>query len=174
MVLSAALCHDIPAYVTFSKGFSELTQVYHLSVPVTSLVSFIYTRNLQTEADKAAFFKRMEGSKLGMIVKLADRGNVVEGLYNVSVWKAQEYIHETKTYYMPLCVYGREKYPELEQPFGILLEKIRSLIDATEILVVRYVKTEMELTDKILRLKEDNARMRSFIRKRNEIKKIIT
>lgn len=168
IVLAAALCHDLKVYVPFPEKGMEMTTRYHMDPRIPEIMMLIYEGDCDSEEDLQAVFRRIRENKLALLVRLSDRGNIVEELYTVSIWKAHEQIHETRTYYIPMCIYAREHYPELDTPIGILHEKMRELIIAADIFFTRYVNREKELTDQILLLEEENARMRIQIRKKQE------
>lgn len=168
IAIAAALCHDLPAFVPEVRHTDVLFRTYGLSSRVVDLVDLIYTRDCVTEEDFDQLFERVSRDKLAMLVKLADRGNVVESLHDATIWRASEYIHETRSYYLPLCIHAREQYPELDRTLGILQEKLREIIEACAFFSERYMNTENELIMKILQLTEDNARMRIRIRKLQE------
>lgn len=164
ILLAAALCHDLPAYVPEIRHSNVLTERYGIAPEVTEVVERIYTRECRTDEDFERVFAATTESKLASLVKIADRGNVVEQLHDVSVWRAHEYIHETRSYYLPLCIHTRENYPELDRPVRVLQEKLRDLIEAAEMFVTRYTDLETDLSTQILALEEENARMRMRIR----------
>ena len=166
IALAAALCHDLKVHVPFRDGGNEMHTIYHLDPRVVEIMMLIYEGNCENEDDYLKVFEGVQKNKLALLVRLSDRGNIVEELYTVSVWKAHELIYETRTFYMPMCIYAREHFPELDAPVGLLQEKMRDLIEATEMFVNRYEQHEKELSEKILLLQEENARMRSLIRKK--------
>ena len=63
-----------------------------------------------------------------------------------------------------MCVYAKEKYPELIPVINILMEKARTVVDACAILINRFEKREMELTEDILAYQEENSRIRGIIK----------
>lgn len=166
ITLAAALCHDLMVYLPFPEHGEEMTAKYHMHPRIGQIMGLIYEGNCTISSDYDALFERVQQDKLALLVRLSDRGNIVEELYNVSTWKAHEYIHDTRIHYLSMCIYAREHYPELDTVVGILQEKIRELTEATEIFVTRYENREKELTNRILALKEENARMRTLIRRR--------
>ena len=168
IALAAALCHDLKVHVPFPNKGYEMTEIYHLDPRVTEIMMLIYEGDCENDEDYQRVFERVRDNRLALMVRLSDRGNIVEELYTVSVWKAHELIYETRTFYMPMCIYARENYPELDTAVGVLQEKMRDLVEATDIFVTRYENREKELAEKILQLQEENSRLRIMIRKKKE------
>lgn len=168
ILLAAALCHDLKVYIPFPRDGWEMAEQYHLDSRIPEIMNLIYEGNCHSSEDYRQLFERVQENKLAMLVRLSDRGNIVEELHSVSTWKAHEYIHETRTHYLSMCIYAKEHYPELETVIGILQGKIRELMEATEIFVNRYENRERELTNQILVLKEENSRMRILLRRKRE------
>lgn len=168
IILAAAICHVLPenrTEVNFENLDEKLTGKYHLDPAITEIIKLITREDGMTEEEQKLFYERIKRNKLALLVRLADRGNLVERLHGLSSWSAREYISETRKYFFPLCIYAKEYYPELTGPVSIMMEKMRCHIEASEILLNRYETREMELTKEILALKEENARIRSTIRK---------
>lgn len=168
ILLAAALCHDLKVYISFPRDGWEMAEQYHLDPRIPEIMNLIYDGHCHSSEDYRQLFERVQENKLAMLVRLSDRGNIVEELHSVPTWKAHEYIHETRTHYLSMCIYAKEHYPELETTIGILQGKIKELMEATEIFVNRYENRERELTNQILALKEENSRMRILLRKKRE------
>lgn len=166
IMLAAALCHGLIANIFFVDQGREMITIYHLDSRIYDIMTMVSKRKFLSEEDHQAFFDQLQSDKLALLVRLADRSNYVEQLYNIPIWRAREYIHETRTYYFPMCFYAKENYPELIAVFSIFLEKMRSLLEVTEIMVTRFEQTEIEITNDILDLKEENARLRGIIKRR--------
>lgn len=168
IVLAAALCHDLRDRIPFRDKGREMETVYHLDHRIPEILMLIYEGDCESEEDYQKVFEGVMKNKLATLVRLADRGDIVEELYNVSPWKAHELIYETRNFYMPMCFYAREHYPELDTCVGILQEKMYELVLATDIFVTRYENREKELSSKILLLQEENSRLRTIIRRKKE------
>lgn len=164
ILLASALCHDILFVLQFPDQGEEMTDIYKLDHRVTEILKLIYEGNCETEEERQQIFDKVQDNKLALLLRLADRGHVAEELYRVSVWKAHEYIYETKNYYYSMCIYAREKYPELETIIRVLQEKMHDLSVVAEIFVTRYEKRVEELNSEILALQEDNVLLRKKIR----------
>ena len=156
ILLAAALCHDMIEDIEFEQGGRELYTKYHLDREVYEVVKCVSKHKHMTDAEHAAYFEGIKKNRLGLLVKLSDRGNNVEDLYNMSVRKTHEYVSETRTYFFPMCEYAKTYYPELGAVIEILEDKIRSLSDVAEILVSRYEDMERGLSDHIRTLQEEN------------------
>ncbi len=164
ILLAGALCHDLKSNVQFADEGREMHTVYHLDQRIVDIMLLIYVGNCHSDADYAKVFAGVRQNKIAMIIRMADRANIVEELYNFSVYRMQEYIHETRTFYLPMCIYCREFYPELDHVVGILQSKMNDLIISTDIFITRYENRQKELSEKIFLLEEENARMRTVLR----------
>ena len=168
IALAAALCHDLKVYIRFPENAAEMTKIYGLDPRVPEIMNLIYEGDCVDEEDRLAIFDRLRQNRLAMLVRMADRSNLVEQLHDVSLWSAHQYIYETRAYYLPLCIYAREYYPELDTAVGVMQEKMRELIVASEIFVTRFEARQRELSEKILEVREENSRLRIEIRKKRQ------
>ncbi len=166
IILAAALCHGLIANIYFSERGREMVTIYHLDPRVYEIMQLVTKRRYHSETDRLKFFDELQRDCLALLVRLSDRSNYVEKLYNIPIWRAREYIHETRTYYFPMCFYAKENYPELAAIFSIFLEKMRTLLEVTDIMVGRFEQREIELSNEILSLKEENARIRGIIKQK--------
>lgn len=160
IVLAAALCHDMIEDVEFENGGWELVTKYHLDPQVYETVKLVSKRRDFTLEEEQAFFRSIQEHPFALLVKLSDRSNNVEDMYNMSAWKVHEYIGETDTYFHPMCTYGLQHYPVLTGPLEILRDKILCLTQASEILVDRCEARTRELRLERERLQEENDRLR--------------
>lgn len=163
ILLASALCHILPENIHFEDLEMELTENCHLDLEVYKTVLLIFRETDGTDAEQKIFYERVRENKLALLIKLADRGNLVEQLYGVSSWSARSYIHETRTFYFPMCIYAKAHYPELLAPVSVMMEKMRCLIEIAEILLSRYEAREIELSQEILSLQEENATISRMI-----------
>lgn len=168
LVLAAALAHVIPNVIDFDDVYTQMQSRYHLHPEICRIIELIIWDEDISSQGLNRFFERVKEDKLAMIVLLADRGKLVQQLNTLPLLSANEYIYETRTYLFPLCLYAKEQYPEFGSIITIMLEKVRTVIDACSILLKRYENTEMELTGEILKLKEENASIRRIIKELRE------
>jgi len=95
-----------------------------------------------------------------MLIKLADRSNNVEDLYNMSVAKVHEYVAETRRLVLPICAYAYQYHPELVPSCALLKDKINCLIETAEAMVDRFDGQEQELRKTVRNLRAENERLR--------------
>lgn len=164
ILLAAALCHDMIEDLPFPEQGKELYTQYHLDPRVYETVKLVSKRRDFTQEDEKAYFRGIAENKLALLVKLSDRSHNVEDLYNMSVWKVHEYIGETEQYFLPMCTYGLEHYPELRKTIEILQDKILCLTRASQILVDRCEARERELHAQLESLRQENAALREAYR----------
>lgn len=163
VLLASSLCHILFETIRCESLEQELSGRYGLDPLVYDTVKRIVREDDQSGAEQKRFFEAIREHKLALLIKLADRGVLVEQLYGFSSWSARNYIYETRNFFFPMCIYAKEHYPELLAPVSVLTEKMRCLIEVSEILLSRYDAREMELTQEILSLKEENATIRRMI-----------
>lgn len=168
--LAAALCHVIPNAYNYSEMENVLLTEKKMDPRICEIISLIINDTDLSSQGQTLFYNSIKENRLALIVFLADRANVVQKLYSMSIWSAREYIFETRSYFLPLCIEAKECYPELIHVLNILMEKVRTLVDACMILLTRYETREMELTEDILNYQEENARIRGIIRHLKEEK----
>lgn len=161
---ASAILHTISKHVEPLDFGKEMKEKYNLAEEVIEIVDLITIKKSDFN-NLDSFYGRMEFNKLAILVRLTERSNLVERLYTKSGWNAKLQIIETKTYFLPMCIYAKEHYPELIQPISILMEKMRCLMDVAEILMDKFEVQTSEMRDEILRLKEENARIRVIIKK---------
>lgn len=164
ILLAAALCHDMIEDLPFPEQGKELYTQYHLDPRVYETVKLVSKRKDFTREEEQAYFHHIAENKLALLVKLSDRSHNVEDLYNMSVWKVHEYIGETEQYFLPMCAYGLEHYPELRKTIEILQDKILCLTRASQILVDRCEAREQELHAQLESLRQENAALRETYR----------
>lgn len=168
VVLASALCHDLIEDVEFAEGGTEMYTKYHLDPRVYETVKCVSKRRDFTEEEHQAYFDGIQANPLALLVKLSDRGNNVEDLYNMSVWKTHEYVDETRMYFFPMVAYGHEHYENLNGVLTILNEKMKTLTQVAEILVNRYEDQERRMNEKLTRLREENQRLRGILKELEE------
>lgn len=161
IVLASSLCHDLIEDIPFKNGGTEIYTDYHLTEEVYKTVLTLSKRKDFTEEEHRAYFRNIQQNPLALLVKLADRGNNVEDLYNMSIWKVHEYVQETRERIFPMCTYARRNFPQLIVAFTILQDKMRNLTEIGEILVNRYEEQEKRMVSRLEELQEENLKLRS-------------
>ena len=162
IMLAAALCHDMIEDLPFEHHGRELYEIYHLDPRVYETVLLVSKRKDFSEEEERAFFRKIRENKLALLIKLSDRGNNVEDLYNMSVWKVHEYVGETKKFFLPMCQHGIANFPELYHTIEILLDKMVLLTEASETLVDRYEAEEKKLIIQGNTIRNENVRLRNI------------
>jgi len=138
ILLAAALCHDMVEDIPFAEAGRELYTRYHLDPRVYETVKKVTKRKDFTPGEETAHFQAIGADPLALLIKLSDRGNNVEDLYNMKLAKIHEYAEETRTRILPLCSSGREDYPALRESIEVLEDKISVLVEAAVTLADRY------------------------------------
>lgn len=161
ILLASSLCHDMIEDVPFKDHGKELYTTFHLDKRVYDTVKLVSKRRDFTEEEEIQFFHRMAENPLSLLVKLADRGNNVEDLFNMStVSKIHEYIDETRRFFIPMADYGFDHYPRLGASIIVLIDKIKVLTNAAEVLVDRNESKRKSLEKEIETLRAENERLR--------------
>lgn len=104
--------------------------------------------------------------RLLLIVKMAERSNVIEHLCDMTIEEAKEFILDAKRYWFAMCIEGKVRFQEFDAALTGILEKMRGLIQVMDILFQRFDSEEEELYEDILALKEENARIRITMEQR--------
>ena len=159
VLLAAALCHILPES---SRLGTEAGRELDPEVP--EIWRLIRREDFLDTDKRTLFLRRVQGNRLALLIRAADQGHFVEHLHRFSGWRVHQFIFETRNIYMPMCIYAKEHYPELAAPVSILMDKMRCLVEVSEILLGRYEVRENELTQEIFTLREENARLRELIR----------
>ena len=133
---------------------------FHLDYQIYETVLAVSKRKDFTLEEEEAHFKAIAENKLAMLVKLTDRSNNVEDLYNRSSAKVHEYVGETKKYFLPMLDYADAHYPEIASSVAILRDKIFSLTEAAEFLVDRYDAQEKKMKERLAELRAENEALR--------------
>lgn len=167
-VLAAAICHNLPEIVKVENLRETLVTENGLDPEVYEIVNLVYWRESISRPEKKKLFNRIQENKLAVIVRLADRGNLVSQMHELSNWGAHRYIDETRSYFFPMCIYAKENHPEIAGPVSILMEKMRNVLAVEEILLKRYEARELEMSQEIMALKEENATIKGIIQRMKE------
>ncbi len=165
IILAASLCHDMIEDLYFAEGGKELVSKYKLDPRVYQIVQLVTKRKGATEEELQIYFDRIQVNEAALLVKLADRANNVEDLYNMKTWKVHEYVRETNRYFISMADYGFAHYDHLFTCIELLIDKIKSLTHLAETFVHRYEKQELEMVKEVQELHEENTRLWSELRK---------
>lgn len=165
VLLAAALLHIYPENFPAEDMEKKLGEELGFGPEVCNIVETITPGRDMADEEQQLFYERAQENRLALLVLLADRGNIVQQLHRFSTWNAHRYIDETKACYYPMCIYGKEHYHELLAPISVLMEKMKSLLEVSEILLRRYEVREAELIQDILALREENATIKGIIAK---------
>ncbi|MDO4622178.1 MAG: hypothetical protein Q4B22_04420 [Eubacteriales bacterium] len=161
ILLAASMCHDLIEDIPFANHGRELYETFQMDPRVYETVKKVSKRKDFTPEEENAFFHGIESDRLALLIKLSDRCNNVEDLYNMKVWKVHEYVGETRSRYLPMIEYGMRQYPELYLTLEILRDHIVSLTKAADILADRYQERELEIEKELSQLQEENHALRN-------------
>lgn len=162
-MLAAALCHVLPENIRIRDLEQALTRQCQLDPEVCKLVSLIFWESNEAGAGELSFYNRIQEHKLALLITLADRSNLLEQLSGLSRQTARKYMDETRQFFFRMSFYARENHYDLISPVEVLMDKIRCLLDVSEILLSRYEKRETELIQEILDIREENSNIRRSI-----------
>ena len=165
-MLASALCHPLFALVPDDAEREALLAERFDSNIVFRVMEESAVFGRWTDGERRNYFQALRGKKLAMLLRLAERACFAEQLFELPSADAANYVRETKNLYFPLCIDAKELYPELEPVIAVLYEKMKCLVDVTDILSSRFLQKEGDLMAEMLSLKEDNARLRRLIRQR--------
>ncbi|MCI6996338.1 MAG: HD domain-containing protein [Eubacterium sp.] len=159
-LLAAALCHDLIEDIAFEHGGKELITEFHLNPRVYEIVKLVSKRPDFTIEEERQFFDKIQKNPLALLLKLADRGNNVEDLYNMSKKKLDEYLEETERYFLPMSDYGIDNYPELSIAIHILRDKITILTTVSKVMINKLEARNQILRNQRNQLKLENMKLR--------------
>lgn len=160
ILIASALCHDAIEDIDFKNGGRELYEEFHMDPKVYETVCLVSKRKDFTIEEERQYFHNIEENLLALLIKLADRGNNVEDLYNMSSKKLKEYILETRTYFVPMCDYGLTHHKNAEAAIYLLRDKIFTLVNVSEIMISNFDDQMQLLKDKRDQLKLENIELR--------------
>lgn len=160
ILLAAALCHDTIEDCDFIKGGTEIYEDFFMDEQVYQVVKLVSKRKDFTLDEEKAFFHGIESNRLSLLIKLSDRGHNVTDLYNMSEKKIEEYIGETRTYFLPMCEYARAHYPELDIVTEIMQDQLICLTKTAETLADQHKKRKKKLMSELLILRGENGILR--------------
>ncbi|MDO4617802.1 MAG: hypothetical protein Q4B03_10215 [Lachnospiraceae bacterium] len=162
-VLASALCHDMIEDLPFANGGRELYTDYCLSEEIYQTVVILSKRRDFSPEEETEHFRKIQENPLALLVKLADRENNVEDLYNMPLWKMHEYVEETRVRIFPMCVYAKLNYPYIKSAFVILEDKMKNLTEIAEVLVGRYEEQEERMLARLEMLERENLQLRQMM-----------
>lgn len=168
VLLAAALCHDMIEDIPFKDGGRELYTAFGLDKRVYDTVKLVSKRRDFTLEDERAFFHGIESNRLALLIKLSDRGHNVTDLYNMSDRKIREYISETRAYFLPMCDYAREHYPELGGVIEIMQDQLICLTKTVEMMAEKHDSTKRPLEEQLQELRRENKILRDQMKKLRE------
>ena len=165
ILLASTMCYDMLKVIPMENMGEKLFTRYQLDMRIYDIIKLISRQWNAKEVDKEVLYQQIQKDKLALLIVLTSRGDLVQQLYGMTIWKAREYVHDTRVYFLPMCHYAKQHYGDIFMVVNILMEKIRCLIEVTDILTSRYQQREMALMNEMLSLQEENARFRGMITK---------
>ena len=156
VLLAAALCHSLPGDRVPEDHLPTLQWLFEREPRVSWILS-------ELRYGGEDYFDHLRGCRDALLIRLTERGVLVESLYEWPAADARRYLRETREHFFPMCIFAKEHYREYLGPLSILMEKTRNLVTANEALLRRYDETENALSSEILSLREENAAIRAMI-----------
>lgn len=164
VLVSTSLCHFLPGDIVPEDHDDFVKELVRKDTRIADIFS---TLKQITYSDKS-YYSRLIGDKYALLIRLTERGVLVESLYEWSSSEAHSFINQTKENFFPLCIYAKEHFSEFGGALTLLMEKTRNLIAANEALLGRFDESEDALRSEIIFLKEENAALRAMISKMKE------
>lgn len=164
VIVATSLCHYLPGDVVPENQASFVEDICKKDARITEIYSVLK----QITYSDLSYYERLITNKYALLIRLTERGVLVESLYDWSSTEAKVFISQTKESFFPLCIYTKENYPEFRAAATILMEKTRNLIAANDALLGRFDEIENSLKSEIIFLKEENAALRAMIAKIKE------
>lgn len=109
------------------------------------------------------YYEQLMTNRYALLIRLTERGVLVESLYEWPAADARRYLRETRAHFFTMCIYAKEHYREFLGPVSILMEKTRNLTAANEALLKRYEESDDAMNSEILSLQEENAAIRAML-----------
>lgn len=159
VIVATSLCHHLPGDVVPETQGSFVQDICEKD----ARISEIYGVLKQISYADLSYYERLTTNKYALLIRLTERGVLVESLYDWSSTEAKVFISQTKESFFSLCIYTKENYPEFRAAATILMEKTRNLIAANDALLGRFDEIENALRSEIIFLKEENAALRAMI-----------
>ena len=164
VLVATSLCHSLPGDIIPD---TQESFIHDICAKDTRIAEIYAVLKQITYAD-LSYYERLTTNKYALLIRLTERGVLVESLYDWSSTEAKVFISQTKESFFPLCIYTKENYPEFRAAATIMMEKTRNLIAANEALLGRFDEIENALKSEIIFLKEENAALRAMISKIKE------
>lgn len=155
-LLAVVLSHSLPGDRVPEDHMPEMQALFACDAEVARILSVL---NYQGQD----YYDRLMEDRYALLVRLTERGVLVESLYEWPAADALRYIRETREHFFSMCIYAKEHYRELLGPVSILMEKTRNLVIVNEALIHRYDEGENALRSEILATLEENAALRAAI-----------
>lgn len=160
ILLAAALSHFLPGDTIPPDHQETMARLFAGEEQVAEVMKTLRHRDYYD----TAYYEHLVQNPYALMIRLTERGVLVEKLYEWSPEDAMRYIRQTREYFLPMCIYAKEHYREFLGAASILMEKMRNLCEANEALLRRYEITEEALSLEILSLREENAALRAMAR----------
>ncbi|MCQ2557557.1 MAG: hypothetical protein MJ135_00415 [Oscillospiraceae bacterium] len=160
ILLTVSMVHSLPVD-KIPAGYNDA--MFNRFSPETRIAEVVDILRQADEAGKSNY-RLLQSNGYALMVRLIERGVLVEKLYEWPEEDARRFIRETREFFLPMCLYAKENYPEYIGAASILMEKMRNLCLANEALLNRYEGVERALSNEILSLQEENASLRRMIR----------
>lgn len=158
-VVAVAISHYLPVDIIPHSHDKILSDIFSKNPNVAEILSILKHKDYN---DKS-YYSRLIKNPYALIIRLCERGVLVETLYEWSNQDARRFIRETREHFFPMCIYAKEHYPEFLGPVSILMEKTRNLIMANEVMLNRFEDSENSMNMEILTLQEENADLKAMI-----------
>ena len=165
VLLSVCLLHVLEKLDIKQDAMDYIRNKCYLDPKIFYILNLCKHGRYQTEMERKIYYANIQRDYLALLFKLADRGCFITRLYELPASKARDYVSDTKNYFLPMCVYGKEHYEEFSGTISILMEKNRNLVDIVDIISRNYERIHQNLNDEILRYLEENSRIRMEIKK---------
>ncbi len=163
VLLAVALSHWLPGDNVPDDHRETMERLFAAEQRVAEILSILCYSG-------EGYYSRLMNDRYALLIRLTERGVLVESLYEWPAEDARRYIRETCEHFFPMCIYAKEHYREFLGPLSILMEKTRNLVAANEALLRRYEEAESAKRSEILSLMEENAALRAMIREIGEAK----
>lgn len=163
VVMSVALLHVLEKLDIKSELNTIVQNKCHLNPKVFYILNLCKHNKYQSESERIGYYATIQSDYLALLFKLADRGCFISRIYELPAGKAREYVGETKRYFLPMAVHGKERFPQLLGPISVLLEKLRCESDVADLITKKYEVIHEDLNNEILKYLEDNYRLRNKI-----------
>lgn len=156
VMLAVTLSHYLPGDKVPEGHVQTLEKLFAAEPQVAEILSVLCYSGKN-------YYDYLVTDPYALLIRLTERGVLVESLYEWPTADALRYLHETREHFFTMCIYAKEHYRAFLGPVSILMEKTRNLVMANDALLRRYEQTEDALGLEILSLREENAAIRSML-----------